>query len=275
MDHFLLDNQKYCDSEKAPFLKIGAQVRRSFPPPEDGNYGFESASETSQDSSKAKGKPCEWMEGQIYAISKDIHENPYLSVKVVWLSQDMGDPALSWVYAYAQTDNDCSPWDLEPSKFVLEVVPHRWPKALFRPPLRASTIVDYLMSLDCASVFRYDLGKQAASEYSLTVPDPADQVDLLKVNKWLRLGRYEGNVGISTLFRDLERMVQVGLKFNECNKHFLPWRQAEMTKQAIIDLKREIAPGFPHLTCLSDALAGDEELAKEREASASSQVVEL
>ena len=40
-----------------------------------------------------------WLEGQVYAVRRDLVNDPYLSVKVVWLSQDMDDEENSWVYA--------------------------------------------------------------------------------------------------------------------------------------------------------------------------------
>ena len=146
------------------------------------------------------------------------------------------------------------------------------------------------MSLDFTSVFRYNLNKQATAEFALAIPEKRGRVDLRTINKWAQQGRYDGdassssssssaggnecNVGLSTLFQDLERMVHAGLKFNECNRDFLPWRQAEMTQQALTDLKRDLARAHPHLTCLRDAVALDKEKEEEQKLAANA-VVEV
>ena len=292
VDQYLLEAEAFSESLHRPFLRVGAQVRRCFSPPEDGNYGHEPAGEDADvHATEGAGKACQWLEGQVYSVRENLQADPYLAVKVVWLSQDMDDPALSWVYAYMQTDNDCSPWDLQQSEFVL---PHhqqrRLPRALAVGRLRASSVLDYLMSLDFTSVFRYNLNKQATAEFALAIPEKRDRVDLRTINKWAQQGRYDGdtssssssssasgnecNVGLSTLFQDLERMVHAGLKFNECNRDFLPWRQAEMTQQALTDLKRDLARAHPNLTCLRDAVALDKEKEEEQKLAANA-VVEV
>jgi hypothetical protein len=298
-DQFLLPTEGLRSSLAQPFLRVGAQVRRCFAAAEgsgDDDSGSGSGSGTTS--------PAEWIEGQVYSVRPELARNPYQSVRVVWLSQDLEDEHLSWVYAYLQTDNLCSPWDLSQSDYVLPntaQVQAKLPKSLTVGHLQASAILDHLLTLDCTSIFRYDLGKQASAEYLTQFPDARDRLDLNIISKWAAKGRYDGDddastaaaaacssssssssggrapvgaVGIATLFRDLERMVNTGLAFNDCNRDFLPWRQAEMTQQTITTLKRDLAKCHPSLTCLQDAVARDVERDAEAEA-AESAVVEM
>lgn len=55
--------------------------------------------------------------GSIYNIRSDMAKNPYNSISVVWVDRDA--ETSTWVYKYDQLDNECSPWDLKLSKFVL------------------------------------------------------------------------------------------------------------------------------------------------------------
>ena len=82
-------------------------------------------------------------------------------------------------------------------------------------------------------------------------------------------------MGIATLFRDLERMVQTGLRFNDCNSSFLPWRQAEMTQQALHDLKLKLSKAHPSLSCLRTAVQEDAKLAYNKEMTQSRDVMEV
>ena len=244
---------------------------------------------------------CVWMEGQVYAIRRDLASDPYQSVSVVWLSQDLEDEEGSWVYAYAQTDNLCSPWDLQPSKYV-HPDQHQLskraalPRSLTVGHLQAASILDYVSSWDAASVFRYDLSKQAKKEFLHMFPDERDHLDLNIITEWAAQGRYDGSattsssssssssgggggsphsMGIATLFRDLERMVQTGLRFNDCNSSFLPWRQAEMTQQALHDLKLKLSKAHPSLSCLRTAVQEDAKLAYNKEMTQSRDVMEV
>jgi hypothetical protein len=56
---------------------------------------------------------------RIYDVRSDYKLQPYLSILVVWLDQDRN---LSWAYKFLQTENECSPWDLEMSSYIL---PHQ------------------------------------------------------------------------------------------------------------------------------------------------------
>ena len=122
VDPFLLDQSAFQASLKAPWLQVGAQITRCF-------------ASLWRVITVVMAVPFQMLvhiiQGQVlkerwsvcglkarcmqYAVTVN---DPYLSVKVVWLSQDMDDEENSWVYAYCQTDNMCSPWDLQPSKYV-------------------------------------------------------------------------------------------------------------------------------------------------------------
>ena len=111
-DVFLIDKTAYDKLLKAPWMVPNAQVRRPFAADED------------------DGRGAEWLEGSIYDIRADFKKNPYRSVSVVWMKLE--ESPRRWFYAYTQTDNLCSPWDLSLSKYVL---PEHIPST---PPLPAS-----------------------------------------------------------------------------------------------------------------------------------------
>lgn len=290
VDPFLLDQTAFQASLQSPWLQVGAQISRCFANPVENDYGsgdqiIANARTLDERTTKEGRMECVWLEGQVYAVRRDIASDPYQSVKVVWLSQDLDDEEDSWVYAYCQTDNLCSPWDLQPSRFV-HPDHHQLskraalPRSLTVGNLLAASVLDYVSTWDAASVFRYDLGSQAQEEFLSMFPDKRDHLDLATIIEWATQGRYDGahadstgssdaaslhSMGISTLFRDLERMVHVGLRFNECNRNFLPWRQAEMTQQALSDLKLKLSEAHPHLSCLRTAVLEDAKLVSSRE----------
>lgn len=57
-----------------------------------------------------------------------MESRPFKSISVVWMEREENadnevtapdSKPYSWVYKYMQTECECSPWDLQPSKFVL------------------------------------------------------------------------------------------------------------------------------------------------------------
>ena len=63
----------------------------------------------------------------IYHINPDYERDPYQSVLVVWVNQDFDR---QWMYKYEQTDNECSPWELFLSDYILlsSVKPYQFPE---------------------------------------------------------------------------------------------------------------------------------------------------
>ena len=105
-------------------------------------------------------------------------------------------------------------------------------------------------------------------EYCALVPAPEDRLDLLAIGKLSRKGRYDdsgssssggssdgkgtsggggggaknrANIGIVTLFEDLQKMVRNSKRFNDNNRAFLPWRMADMMDKAVFSLKSALA----------------------------------
>jgi hypothetical protein len=244
-DEFLLDSQRYDASLVKPYLIAGAQVRKMFalpPSDSDGESSFDA----------------QWMEGSLYYVPSTMHTDPFQCLKVVWLSQEK-DTA-DWVFAYLQTDCDVSPWDLEPSSYVLpeeNVRPRKLPGALKIGKLDPAVVLDYFKSLDCADIFRPRLA-DSSEEYRKLFPRVEDQLDLQAISHWLKQGRYHGHgdsisssLGISALLRDLERMVQNAKQFNDCNHDFLPWRIADMADAALASLRAQLVVAHPELSaCL-------------------------
>jgi hypothetical protein len=138
-------NRQYKDSLKQPCIQVNAQVRRLFQVEDDSGLG-------------------EWHEGSVYHVSADFETNPFRSVKVAWLQQEVG--TAEWLYSYLQTDcgecmflspcsvckynlvliADCSPWDLELSGFVLleKMKPAGVPRALLVGKLEPAAIITHL-----------------------------------------------------------------------------------------------------------------------------------
>ena len=257
-DLYLMKQDEFKMSLKQPCLVLGAQVRRQFALPE----GEEKYDETHD---------AMWIEGTVYDIKSDKSSDPYNSIKVVWICQE--HLTEDWLYAYDQTDCNCSPWDLRASQYIL---PENQPKAALKLPralvigtLLPSTILDYVQSLDCASIFHHKL--KEIEEFTEMFPNEEDQLDFTVLSRWANLGRYESsgdtnksssssssyssgnrnrNVGISTLFHDLDRMIANAKEFNGCNPDYLPWCQADMTEVAVKNLKKALAVEHPSIAGL-------------------------
>jgi len=258
-DTYLLLKEKYNTSLRSPFLHVGAQVRRLF-----------SNGSTREHDDENSRQPCVsgvWYEGNIYYIRKDIKTNPYNAVTVVWLIQEKDTN--DWLYAYTQTDSECSPWDLEISHFVLaeNMRPPIYAKALRVGKLTAEPILNHLKSLDFTYPFQMDVSD--IKEYVDMFPDEKDQIDLLKISKLCSKGRYEGarDVGILTLFDDLQRMVNNGKYFNQCNMSFQPWRLADMLDKELLALRELLATYHSDMHMLLEKvdIAREEEVANSQE----------
>ena len=118
---------QYVSSLRAPWLVVNAPVRRAF--------------------ANEDGTRMEWIEGSIYHIG-DLKRNPYRAVSVAWVGLDQSDG--TWAYRLLQTDNECSPWDLQFSAFVLakNFKPRSFPQALRVGDISAALILDYLKRLE-------------------------------------------------------------------------------------------------------------------------------
>ena len=137
-DVFLIDKTAYDKILKAPWLVPNAQVRRPFAPDEEDGLG------------------AEWLEGSIYHIRPDFKKNPYRSISVVWMKLE--ESPRRWFYAYTQTDNMCSPWDLSVSKYVLPenippIVP--LPSSLQGHNVDAMAVLAYLKRYICHTILRF------------------------------------------------------------------------------------------------------------------------
>lgn len=91
----------------------------------------------------------EYVEGIIYDIRENYLQEPYQSVLVVWVDQDADDK--SWVYKLVQTDNLCSPWELEASSFVFpeNIKAFKFPDKLLQTTgvsvnVKLKEVIDYL-----------------------------------------------------------------------------------------------------------------------------------
>ena len=115
---------------------------------------------------------CVWMEGQVYAIRRDLASDPYQSVSVVWLSQDLEDEEGSWVCVRSDRQPMFS-MDLQPSKYVhpdrISLASVALPRSLTVGHLQAASILDYVSS-GTPPAFRYDLSKQAKKEFPHIFP---------------------------------------------------------------------------------------------------------
>lgn len=220
---------------KAVWLEIGSPVRRMFAV-EEGGEGGEDEQE----------QQAEWLEGTVYHASQDLAVNPYNAISVIWTGQEQGTN--DWIYLYNQSSNECSPWDLEASRF--KRLDHKY-KPLKLPncitgagALSPQSIVDFLEMHDAAPLFSLTMS-DLSEEWRHMFPDKKDWLDIgvLKKSCDNRRGksRYEGDLGIMALFRDLELMVANGKRFNASNRDFLVWRQIDMFEKAVILVKREVA----------------------------------
>ena len=108
-----MEKRAFTRSLTVPWLLVGAQVKRAFV----------------SDDNDAQ---VEYMEGIVYDVRENFHHDPYQSVLVTWVVQDADDK--TWMYKYQQTDNLCSPWDLEASNFVFpeNIKSFTFPNALLR-----------------------------------------------------------------------------------------------------------------------------------------------
>lgn len=70
--------------------------------------------------------------------------NPYSSVSVVWM--ELERHPRSWFYSYDQMDNNCSPWDLQLSQYVLPENVHKMPlpPSLLKKNVTADAILLHL-----------------------------------------------------------------------------------------------------------------------------------
>jgi len=141
----------------------------------------------------------------IYHVRRNIEDNPYGGILVVWLVQELGHN--NWVYDYNQTDNECSPWDLEISDFVLpeHVVSPDLPRELTETLPTATAILSYLYNMDFSYVFKYQVS--VIDEYCSLFPLPKDQLDFGALRMRAKSGVYDGRDGLYLLFDDLDRMV--------------------------------------------------------------------
>ena len=98
-----------------------AQVKRAFAVSEDAPPGG-SSNRRAGDVPKA----VEWLEGNVYFVG-DVDHDPYQSVLVAWVGLEVGTK--DWSYRFLQTENACSPWDLELSTFALprSIAPRSFP----------------------------------------------------------------------------------------------------------------------------------------------------
>jgi len=136
-DVFLVERSVYTASVDEPFVVTSAPVRKLFAVDSTGTTGAG-----------------EWVEGTVYHIREDFRQNPYNSVSVVWLQQEQGTNA--WVYEYSQTDNSCSPWDLQLSEYYLlkNVKDATLPKSLSVGVPTPAALLAYINSLDCTDGFK-------------------------------------------------------------------------------------------------------------------------
>eukprot|EP01041_Mallomonas_annulata_P008726 gene8726-18039_t len=241
-DTYLVTKEKYEASLRAPWLHVGAQIRRLFAAePSDASSFDADVEDPSVAVSGSMSTLGEWYEGNIYYTRKDAKTNPYRSILVTWLVQEQG--TFDWLYAYSQTDSECSPWDLEVSSFVLaeNMRPPVYPKSLRVGTLAPESILNYLKSLDF--VYTFQMITTEIDEFISMFPDKKDHLDLPTITKLCSKGRYEGarGVGILTLFDDLQRMVNNSKTFNQCNIHFQPWRLADMLDKELLTLREMLA----------------------------------
>ena len=78
------------------------------------------------------------------------------------------------------------------------------PRSLTVGDLQAASILDYISTWDSASIFRYNLSKQAKEEFLSMFPDDRDHLDLATITEWAAQGRYDGTatscIGSSSAF---------------------------------------------------------------------------
>lgn len=112
-DTYLVEKRAFTRSLSAPWLVVGAQVKRAFVIADNDTQ-------------------VEYVEGIIYDIRENYLNDPYQSVLVTWVNQDADDK--TWMYKLIQTDNLCSLWELEASDFVLieRIKAFTFPDALLR-----------------------------------------------------------------------------------------------------------------------------------------------
>lgn len=248
-DEYLLSAERFNASLLKQYLVNGAQVRKLFAAPDTGD----DANECSGNASGGGGRAI-WIEGSIYSISDNLKTDPYQAIKVVWLSHE--EDTSDWVFAYTQTDCNCSPWDLEPSAFIsLESKNNArakngvLPSSLVFGNVLPENVYDFFCSQDFCDIFRYRIADMS-EEYVAMFPQSEDQLDVYVIGNWLAQGRYSpvdengarsNTLGIVTLLRDFDRMVAHAKKFNACNASFLPWRQADMAETFLSTLRSNLA----------------------------------
>jgi hypothetical protein len=115
-------------------------------------------------------------------------------------------------------------------------------------------------SVDSAVLFKDDITR-CEDEFFLALP-AEDRLDFHVISKLERAGRYSdgGGAGITLLFADIQKMIRLSKHFNECNRAFLPWRQAEMLDKTVLALKCALAKAHD-LPSLQEA--ADEDLQEE------------
>lgn len=221
-EEFLVVADRFEQSMVEPWLVVGGPVRKRFGR-EDGGF--------------------EWHEGIVYHIAPDMLENPYESVRVVWVDKE--ESTCQWFYSYAQSCNHTSPWDLHLSAFVLpenvcDIKSPKLPESLMTLPLSPAAIVDYFKAFDFAWPFLVDLSK--IDEYVTAFPEPSDQLDLLKIWTSAQHGGYDGD--LTKLFSDLVTMCVHGKQFNADNELFQTWRCIDMVEMSIYDLQHRLLETF-------------------------------
>lgn len=236
---------------KAPWLEIESPVRRMFALEED-------------DEQEEGAEPqAEWLEGIVYHSSPDLATNPYNAISVVWTGQERGTK--EWIYLYNQSSNECSPWDLEISRFKRhshQYRPFKLPKSITGVGhLSAQTILDFLTDHDSAHLFLIPMA-DLSHEWREMFPDKKDSLNLIILQTNFGRGRYNGSVGITTLFRDLELMVANGKRFNACNRDFLTWRQIDMYEKTVNLVKRHVAASH-NIASLRESVQEQIKLAKD------------
>ena len=274
-DEFLHDAKKFDAALKKPYLIEGAQVKKLFAL--GGGEGGDGASDDGVGDAM-------WMEGSLYHVpdATDMQTDPYQCLKVVWLSQEKDTN--DWVFAYMQTDCEVSPWELEPSDYVLAEDNQRvrkLPSSLKVGSLVPSAIFNYFKILDCSTIFLIPIA-EVSPEYVEMFPNKEDILDLHIIANWLEQGRYAANrndsnsaaLGISTLLNDLEHMVHNAKLFNQSNTNFLPWRQADMAATSLTRLRKQLIEVHPELiTALADS--GKHQRQKQQQHSSSSVSLEI
>ncbi|KNB43114.1 hypothetical protein JH06_3064 [Blastocystis sp. subtype 4] len=144
---------------------------------------------------REEGDPCpmgERYEGVIYDVAEDALENPYQSIRVVWLGVSANTG--KWVMDFYQLDNLCSPWELETSR-IAEATPEREqiPRASYATD--EQSILNLLRDPQCGpegcSIFDDLTPLLDDPHYREVITHP---MDFSTIAKHLQEGKYESAV---------------------------------------------------------------------------------